>query len=826
MRIFVRVWLILALSLAVSLVGSHVALAQAAAVLAPKPAPAPPTLTPAQAKQVLDVLQDDSKRAQFVAVLENMAKALPAAPAIATPLRPDGVGAQVLQDVSTNLTKASGELVATARGVTDFPVLLHWLTTLAEDPDAKAQSIDVGWKLLVVCAVAGLAEALMMRALRRLRRAIDQMTDDSSWHGRAQPASPEVDAPRPKAVAPDAQPAEMLPSGGGTVAEPDVATGRKRRPPTTVILLRRIPYVLARLSIDLVPVALFAAVAFGLLSTPVGSPATARLVILALVNAYLVCRLAACAARMIVSPASQRLRLVVMTDQTAAYVMVWVRRLTFVSAFGYALSAVATVFGLYPSAQDALLKLVALVDHIFLVIIVLQCRHAVAARLEPHGPARGVLTVLRRRLATSWHYVAIFYIVALWLVWALEVRDGFSRLFHFFIVTSAVLVATRIVAIVLLGALDRLFHLTPETAARYPTFESRADRYYPLLRAALVALIAACSLLALFEVWGLDPINWFVGGALGSRLVAALGAIGLTLLLALLVWEFSNAAIERRLETLAKDMQTARSARLRTLLPMLRTTLLIIIVIVTGLMVLSQIGINTAPLLAGAGVIGVAVGFGSQKLVQDIITGLFLLLENTMQVGDTVTLGGLTGTVEYLSIRTIRLRALDGSVHIIPFSAVTSVTNMTRDYSYAMIDVAVGFNEEPDAIADILRTVASEMRAEAAWKLALVADLEVMGLDRFTDTAWVMRVRIRTQPTRRWAVQREFNRRIKYRFDKLAIESPFTSTRILSTVPAPPPEPAPSDAPSGAAAMTPQQATAAVTPQQAAALLETEAAQT
>jgi small-conductance mechanosensitive channel len=353
------------------------------------------------------------------------------------------------------------------------------------------------------------------------------------------------------------------------------------------------------------------------------------------------------------------------------------------------------------------------------------------------------------------------------------------------------LVLTRIVAIVLLGALDRLFHLTPETAARYPAFESRAGRYYPLLRATLLALIFALSVLALFEVWGLDPIEWFVAGALGSRLVAALSAIGLTLLLALGVWEFTNAAIERRLETLSRDLQSARSARLRTLLPMLRTTLLIIIVTVAGLMVLSQIGINTAPLLAGAGVVGVAVGFGSQKLVQDIITGLFLLLENAMQVGDTVNLAGLTGTVEYLSIRTIRLRALDGSVHIIPFSAVTSVTNMTRDYSYAMIDVAVGFNEEPDAIGDILRTVANEMRSEPAWKLALLADLEVMGLDRFTDTAWVMRVRIRTQPTRRWAVQREFNRRIKYRFDKLAIESPFTSTRILSTVPAPPADPAP-----------------------------------
>ena len=122
----------------------------------------------------------------------------------------------------------------------------------------------------------------------------------------------------------------------------------------------------------------------------------------------------------------------------------------------------------------------------------------------------------------------------------------------------------------------------------------------------------------------------------------------------------------------------ARSARLRTLLPLLRSALLITIVVVAGLMVLSEIGINIAPLLAGAGIIGVAIGFGSQKLVQDLITGIFLLLENAMQVGDTVTVSGLSGTVENLSVRTIRLRAGDGSVHIIPFSSVTSVTNINR----------------------------------------------------------------------------------------------------------------------------------------------------
>ena len=176
-----------------------------------------------------------------------------------------------------------------------------------------------------------------------------------------------------------------------------------------------------------------------------------------------------------------------------------------------------------------------------------------------------------------------------------------------------------------------------------------------------------------------------------------LGTLVVTLLLALLVWEAANAAIERHLARLAREQQVARSARLRTLLPLLRTTLLVTILLVAGLMVLSEIGVNIAPLLAGAGIVGVAIGFGSQKLVQDLITGIFLLLENAMQVGDWVTVSGLSGTVENLSVRTIRLRAGDGSVHIIPFSAVTTVTNVNRGLGNASVsvDVAVRGGHRP-----------------------------------------------------------------------------------------------------------------------------------
>ena len=186
--------------------------------------------------------------------------------------------------------------------------------------------------------------------------------------------------------------------------------------------------------------------------------------------------------------------------------------------------------------------------------------------------------------------------------------------------------------------------------------------------------------------------------------------------------------------------------------------------------------------------------------MQDLITGLFLLLENTMQVGDVVTLANLTGTVEYLSIRTIRLRALDGSVHIIPFSSVTTVTNQTRDFAYALVDLPIGLDEEPDRVATLLTELVQTMRREPRWADAITTDLEVMGVYAFTDTNWTMRVRIRTTPSQRWAVNREFNRRVKYCFDQNAVQSPITSYKVQGWLPpgserpipkpAPPPPPA------------------------------------
>jgi small-conductance mechanosensitive channel len=260
-------------------------------------------------------------------------------------------------------------------------------------------------------------------------------------------------------------------------------------------------------------------------------------------------------------------------------------------------------------------------------------------------------------------------------------------------------------------------------------------------------------------------------------------AVLVTLGGAMLLWEAANHWVERHLAKLAKEAQVARSARLRTLLPMLRTMLLGAILAVVGLLILSEIGVNTAPLLAGAGVLGIAIGFGSQKLVQDVITGLFLLLENTMQVGDVVSLGGLTGTVEDLSVRAIRLRAEDGSVHVIPFSAVTTVTNMTRDFGHAVIEVGVAYKEDYDRVIEVMRDIVAEMRGEPRWEGEIRDELEVMGLNAFGDSSVMIKARIKCGPFGRWSVLREFNRRLKTRFEAEGIEIPYPHQALVMNQP-------------------------------------------
>jgi moderate conductance mechanosensitive channel len=302
---------------------------------------------------------------------------------------------------------------------------------------------------------------------------------------------------------------------------------------------------------------------------------------------------------------------------------------------------------------------------------------------------------------------------------------------------------------------------------------------------ALRAMIYVLCVLGLLQLYGLNTFVWLIDSRLGLRILSAVGTLLATIVVAFGIWEFANISVQRHLDRLQREAQMAKSARLRTLLPLLRSTLLITIAVVAGLMILSEIGINIAPLLAGAGIIGVAIGFGSQKLVQDLITGIFLLLENAMQVGDWVTVSGLSGTVEALSVRTIRLRASDGSVHIIPFSAVTSVTNINRGLGNASINVVVAYDEDTDLVCAELKSIVADMRTDPDLSSRMLSDLQLWGVDKVDGASVTIAGQVVCTDSGRWPVQREFNRRMKRRFQELGIRifNPMQTVSVSASFP-------------------------------------------
>ena len=271
----------------------------------------------------------------------------------------------------------------------------------------------------------------------------------------------------------------------------------------------------------------------------------------------------------------------------------------------------------------------------------------------------------------------------------------------------------------------------------------------------------------------------FLSKGIGPRLIGGVISIGSILILAWVVWRVVSGGIQRYLDGRDREGNlVARSQRMRTLLPLLRLVVRVVLTVMVTLIVLSELGVNIAPLLAGAGVVGIAVGFGAQKLVQDIITGIFILVEDTISVGDIVSIAPYSGVVESMSIRALKLRDMSGNLHTVPFSSVDGVTNMSKDFANAVFDVGVAYREDVDHVITVLTDLGNEFMADAVWGAKLLRPLEVLGLDRFDASAVVIRVRYRTLPAEQWSVMREFNRRMKRRFDELGIEIPFPQTTV------------------------------------------------
>lgn len=333
----------------------------------------------------------------------------------------------------------------------------------------------------------------------------------------------------------------------------------------------------------------------------------------------------------------------------------------------------------------------------------------------------------------------------------------------------------------LVGQLELLLKAQKGATAKAgaPVVETAADEgAAPAILTAIPDRIEQ-SVWTLIWHWGGGAAHWLSDG-IGRRVVGSVISIASALLITQIIWRVVSGAIRRYLERTDKDGNAiARSRRVRTLLPLLRLVVRVVLTVMVVLIILSELGVNIAPLLAGAGVVGIAVGFGAQKLVQDIITGVFILIEDTISLGDVVSLDtSHSGVVEGMSIRALKLRDASGNLHSVPFSSVGSVTNMSKEFAYAVFDVGIGYGEDVDKVSDVLKEIGAEMQADAAWAYKVLEPLEVLGLDRFDASAVVIKARFKVKALQQWAVMREFNRRMKRRFDADGIEFPFPQTTL------------------------------------------------
>jgi len=653
---------------------------------------------------------------------------------------PGGLGGWFLTFASERMQRVSERLSEAGKGLLAIPGLIEKLVRKLQDPRTLARWAETAGKILLVLLAALLAEWVVRRLLGRLRRSIEDRETDR--------------------------------------------------------FLSRALFLIARTVVDILPIAVFAVAAYGILAFMDPRYET-RLIALTLVNASVLARIILAVSRLLLVPGLPALRLLPIGEETIHYFYIWIRRLVGLGVSGYFILEAAALMGIPGGFYIFFMKFLGLSLTAMLVILVMQNKNDVAGwlRKDRSGPAEkheregegfetarptlppGLRPVgaLRRRFADFWHVAAIIFIIGIFLTWAFEIEGGMVFLLSGLAMTLVVILLAGLLVRLANRGVERLFRISEELKTEHPGLEARANRYQPLVRGTLKGAIYIIAVFSVLEVWGLGTLGWLFS-PMGGIIIGEVVALVLIIAGAFLLWEIVSAVIERSLAREAEEKKV--STRKLTLLPLLRNAVRIVLVVMASMLVLSRIGINIAPLLAGAGIIGLAIGFGAQTLVRDVITGAFILLEDAISVGDWVEAGGHSGSVERLTVRTVTLRDLAGTVQVVPFGEVTTVKNYNRDYGYALIDAGVAYRERYGDVVQALQDVAVELSRDETWGPDIIGDLEVFGLNNLGDSAMEIRVRLKTRPMRQFAVRRAFLEKMKRVFDERGIEIPFPHRTI------------------------------------------------
>lgn len=576
---------------------------------------------------------------------------------------------------------------------------------------------------------------------------------------------------------------------------------------------------------ELVAIAIFALTAIAALLLVGETLTSASPLFVALLRAVVTLRLVSLGSRLVLAPKTPSLRLVPFSDAAARAVHIRIMIAATVLILIRVTSVVLREYSLADSAADLVVLFEVGLLIAVLVGMIWQGRKQVAAFIRGDEGAT-MAGALQERFASNWHVLATVYVVGL-LVWAVAYAYSTGTVVFGAAVWSLVLVAAIPLADMALRRLvARLFGLDEWEAsgtAAAPVDLDTASRgredltehttassvYERVALRNLRIVLGALVVLVFFRLWGLDPrtlVNALVGEKVGGSLLDT----ALVLLIAYAIWSFMKTAVERYVRSREPDLGDLQESegggpgatRLETLLPLIRKFMLMTLAVIVVMVFLSSLGVNIGPLIAGAGIVGIAIGFGAQTLVRDIVSGIFFLLDDAFRMGEYVEIGNTRGRVEKISVRSLQLRHHNGPVHTIPFGQISRLTNYSRDYVIMKFELRVPFETDIDKVRKLIKNVGKEMMQDPELAPLMLGPLKSQGVTHMDDSALIMRCKFTAIPGQQFMVRRAAFTRIQKAFAENGIH--FAPRRVIVEAASP---------------LTPEQATNA-----AAAVLESETA--
>lgn len=491
--------------------------------------------------------------------------------------------------------------------------------------------------------------------------------------------------------------------------------------------------------------------------------------------------------RLIFSPRVPDLRPFTVNDESAKY---WALRLSILSGLiGYGLLVAVPIISNQVNVQIGALAnvLIMLGITVWALYLIFHNKKAITnGLLHLADRSLSFFSLFIRSFALVWHWLASAYFIVLCFFSLFDPGNSLKFMMGATFHSLAIIGIAAFVSGLLSRWISKTITLSPQVQRNYPELQKRVNGWISASLKVARILTVCIAVMLLLSAWSLfDFWNWMHNGA-GEKTVDILIRIALILFFSAIGWTLLASLIENRL---VSDIhgRPLPSARARTLLTLFRNALAVIISTITIMIVLSEIGVNIAPLLAGAGALGLAISFGSQTLVKDIITGIFIQFENGMNTGDLVTIGPLTGTVERMSIRSVGVRQDTGAYHIIPWSSITTFANFVRGIGSVMANYDVDRHEDADKAKQALKSAVEELMEMEDIRGLVIGEPSFAGIVGLTNTAFTLRVSFTTQPLKQWTVRFALDSMVKKHFDIADVRPPVQTYQVLPAPVSPPP---------------------------------------